>query len=532
MFHHGSKFHRIKGYALAFAIVTVVTLLLWGIREHLDKAHLGLFYLLVVACVAAASGTGPALFASILAFLMWDFFFLPPQYTLTLSDERDWILLFTFLVIGILIGQLTGRMREREQEAIEKEQDTAALYRAILSVSADTTGAALSRITKQVVESTKALGAIIFLSSKDSSDLVVSGESGDMSSTNRKEIKRVGGWAIENAKAVGLGPPPEFSAHEENPWPISVLKDQVFQGSEDSSGIYLPLYTREKAIGVLIAFPGVNQDFTLSHRRLLVAFAAIAGTFLERRRLLDEAAQAAAARETEHLKSVLFSSLSHNLKTPLASLSATLSSLRQKDLNLGAAALDEQLGFMTEDLERITENIDKLLNLAQLEAGSSPPHLEPVELDEIIGTALRHLSETDYKRIRIQLPEELPLVPADSVQLIQVVRHLVENAVIYSPMDSPIRIGAKSDNQHLEFWIDDEGPGIPEDERENVFRKFYRGEAAMKNSVRGTGLGLSICQEIVQTHHGNIKIEKSAQGGARLSVSLPIALQRVKVKLS
>jgi len=354
----------------AFAGVTVTTSLLWGIREHLDKAHIGLVYLLLIALVAVLRGTGPAFFASLLAFLAWDYFFLPPVYTLTLSDPRDWILLLTFLAIGILVGQITGRMREREVEAIEREQDTASLYRAILAISTQTQPElVLSRITEQVVHSTNALGSIIFLDSKANLDLISEGEFGDVSFARREEAKFITRWIMQNAKAVGLGPPPEFSAQEQNPWPISVSKDQILPGTGSGSEIYLPLHTREKTIGALIMDPRANQDFTLPQRRLLVAFAAMASTFLEQHRLLDNAMEAAGARETERLKSVLFSSLSHNLKTPLASLTTTLTSLRQEDVGFEPAVVKEQHELMFEDLRRLNEYIDNLLNLSQLESG-------------------------------------------------------------------------------------------------------------------------------------------------------------------
>ncbi|MBI2267691.1 MAG: DUF4118 domain-containing protein [Armatimonadetes bacterium] len=360
----------IYGYVASFLWVVAATALLLLLKAHLDKAHIGLMYLLVVASLAATRGTRPAVFAAILSFLAWNYFFLHPRFTLVLSDPEDWILLFTFLVIGVLVGHITGQMRAREAEAVAREKETTALY-------------------------------------------------------------------------------------------------------------------------------------------------------LERQRLMEEAVRLKGAEETERLKSVFFSSLSHNLKTPLASLVATISSLRQNGVSSDPEVVKECLESLKEDSDRLSEYIENLLSFAQLESGSWQPRGEWVELGEIVSVAARRFPERDYRRLHVEIPEDFPMIQVDSVQLAQVVRHLMENALRYSPSETRVVVGAHTQDGAIELFVEDEGPGIPESEKEKIFHRGYSGPRGGEQPG-GTGLGLAICREIVKGHLGAISVEDTEKGGARFRVSLPV----------
>lgn len=358
-----------KGYFSAIISLFFSTLVIWPFRHILEKAHMGLLYLLLVAIIAARFGTRPATLAAVLSFLVWNFFFIPPVFTFIIYDTRDWLLLCVFLIIGIITGQITGQLKVSQAEAIAREKETMALL-------------------------------------------------------------------------------------------------------------------------------------------------------LERQRLMEETAKIIALRETERSKSVLFSSLSHNLKTPLSSLNAILSSLCQEDIEWDRENIKKKHNLMADDINLLTENIEKLLYIAQLESGSWQPKKEWFELSELISIAVKNLPESQYKRLKLNIPEELPLMCVDSVQFSQVIRHLVENALAYSPFD--VEINASFDEKELRFYVDDHGEGIVEEEREKIFLKFYRGRVAKEKSIRGTGLGLAICHEIIQIHKGKISVEKSLCGGARFCVSLPL----------
>jgi two-component system sensor histidine kinase KdpD len=509
------KLKTLAGYLAATIGVALATELLWLLRFQLDNAHVGLVYLLLVAIAAVWGGTRPALIAALLSFLAWDFFFLPPYYTFTVRDPRDWLLLLVFLGIGVLMGQMTGRLRLREEEAVAREKDTEALYRASLAVGTETHDEeVLATLVEQIVLHTRAAGCAIMQIEPDGSLRMVA-QSGEVTWLDSDESRALLRRVVGESKAVGLPPVSSLTDEERAFWPFSVPHQNA-----ERTDVMLPLVSRERSFGVLCSKPRAQEAFRPADSRLFVAFASHAATFLERRRLREEAASASRAQEVERLKSVLLSSISHNLKTPVASLQATLSSLRQGDIAWNDEVLSESFDLMAEDVERLTEHIENLLSLAQLESGWTPQR-ERVEMRELVEAALRLLSDKDYQRVDLTaLPDETMLY-VDLVQMGQVLRHLVENALTYSPTETRVCVGAASEGRQVRFWVDDAGPGIPVEERELVFRKFYRGEASKQQGVRGTGLGLAICREIVVAHGGLIEITSSPLGGARICVSLP-----------
>ncbi|MCL5772824.1 MAG: DUF4118 domain-containing protein [Firmicutes bacterium] len=520
------KKSRLAGYLAAIVCVAFATGILFLFQSGLGKEYTGLVYLLVIAVVAAISGTRPAILAAVLSFLSWDFFFLPPYFTFLIYDQRDWILLIVFLVIGIMTGQITGKMRAREEEAVSREKEISALYRASLSINTQVNIENFYPVLmEQIMSGTGAIGCAIIRDPRNNQNSVpfeITAQAGDVCAVEQDGTRAVIKWAVENAKAVGLGPPQELFGFENIFWPISVPHEEIISDSSRRKDIFLPLCLGDHLFGVLYADPGSNSSFNEESFRLLVTFASIITTAMERQRLIEESAKAVARHESEHLKSVLFSSLSHNLKNPLVSLNTTLSSLRQGDVSWDAETIKELLALMAEDFERLTENINDLLNLAQLESGIWKPKQEWYELREIVSTGISQLPDTEYNRIRVEIPDESFLIWVDSVQMSQVVRHLVENALKYSPAESPVAIGAKADSAGIQLWIDDHGEGIPPEEREAVFTKFYKEKAYDKKAASGTGLGLSICREIIRAHKGSIRIENSPFGGARFIVTLPL----------
>lgn len=495
-------------YGMSVFSVIAATAVLWLVRPYFHKAQFGLIYLLVVASVAATSGTRPALLAAVLSFFAWNYFLIPPFYTFVVADAQDWMLLFVFLIIGVLIGHITGRMREREAEAVAREHETSLLYKAILAASTQTR---LEPLVEQAVLSTGARACAVYLVAGREGEPARSISFGDALILSQAENQRLLSRAVEEAKTSSTSP----------------IRTYACSGST----VCLPLYAAEQTFGVMMIVLDAGKTPESSDFRLMMALTGNVSMFLERQRLFEQAAQAAAQHESERLKSILFSSLSHNLKTPIASLTATLSSLQQGDVEWDTKTLQEHFNFMAGDVMRLTEYIENLLNLAQLESESWAPKKEWTELQEVISMALRRLPEIDYHRIQVQIPDDFPLIHVDSVQMSQVVRHLVENALNYSPSASTVKIGARAQNENAEFWVDDEGPGIPASEHEHVFRKFYRGQAATKNSVRGTGLGLAICHEIIQAHHGTIEIKDLPSGGARLFVRLPMTKETFRSEI-
>lgn len=500
--------------------MAAATGVLWILHTPLglDKAHVGLVYLLVVAACAAVGGTAPALVAAVGAFLAWNFFFLPPYHTLVLADPRDWFLLFAFLVIAALVGQMTGRVRAREEDALAHSRENAALYVSSMAAGRHSEPlAALPTLLEQIVRGASVRGAVVLRPANGSAEVLAA--AGEVEALPCADDVRLVAFVTHEVKAVGLDARHDGELDEDGVWPVSVPHETVLDRAPERRDVWLPLTYGTHAFGALRVAVS-DARVSMNAQRLLVAFASHVAATLERARLLEEMRSAAHNQETERLKSVLFSSLSHNLKTPLASLSATISSVLAEDVVFDRGALRESLELMAEDLSRLTDHIENLLSLAQLEAGAWQPQLEWIEINEVVSVALRLLPPPDRRRIRVDTQSASALVRADATQMAQVLRHLVENALAYSPPDSPVDLRAVEDGPRMKIIVDDRGPGIAKEEAERVFRKFYRGEHALRSSVRGTGLGLAICKEIVDAHRGSLSVEQAEGGGTRMVVTL------------
>ena len=544
----------VRGVLRAVGGVTVATAGL-SLGRHvlaLDKAHVGLVFLLVVAWAAASEGTRAALVAAVTSFLAWDFFFLPPYFTFVISDPADWILLFVFLVIALLIGSMTGRVRAREEEAVARSRETEALYASSMAVGRFAAlQDALPAVLEPIMQGTRAVGCAVVRYRVRADGTVMGGSSeraatgtgggavavgpsegveilasiGDVSALHSVQARRFAGWVTLHVKAVGLSTSPSERG-DVALWPFCVSHEHVLGTHEEPHrrDVFLPLTQGNQSYGLLfVALPTHMDSSRVAEERLMVAFANHAASCLERDRLLEETRNAARQQETERLRTVLFESLSHNLKTPLASLTATLSSLRGDDVQWNAELVGEGLEMMAEDLARLTENIDNLLSLAQLESGHWTPQREWIEVREVVSVARRQLPMRDHARIAFDGREGERFIYVDPLQMAQVIRHLLENALTYSPPASPVALSVDLEEgvpTTLVMRVDDRGPGITADEMDRVFRKFYRGDAAVRTAARGTGLGLAICRSIVEAHGGTIQVGRNDWGGASFVVRI------------
>jgi len=303
-------------------------------------------------------------------------------------------------------------------------------------------------------------------------------------------------------------------------WPISVHHANGTP-CPDNHDLFLPLQTATQLEGVLHI--GGRMDlhpYSFHEARLLVSVANLVSGFLERQRLEITASHARALHETELLKSTLISSVSHELKTPLAAVTASISSLRGEDVAWEPSEIRDELAVVEKDLLRLNDSITALLDLSRLKADAWKPRKDWFDIGEIIGTALRTLSPAERKRIILAVPQGLPALLLDYQQLARALQHLVENALAYSAAELPVRIGASTRGQEVHLWVEDTGPGILPHERERIFEQFFRGAGATL-VPSGTGLGLAITAEIVRFHGGRIWVEGVQPHGARFVIALP-----------
>jgi two-component system sensor histidine kinase KdpD len=268
-----------------------------------------------------------------------------------------------------------------------------------------------------------------------------------------------------------------------------------------------------------------ERHLTPEQRRLMEAFASLAALALERVRLAEQARQAQVFQAAERLQTALLNSISHDLRTPLVSITGALSSLQEDDGRLDAATRASLVENAHEEAERLNRLVGNLLDMTRIEAGALRVAEEPCDVQDVIGAALEQAAgRAGGREITVQTPADLPLIPMDFVLIVRVLANLIDNALKYSPPGSPIEVRARIEGPAVLISVADRGVGIPPDDLERVFDKFYR--VRQPRAVSGTGLGLSICKGMVEAHGGSIWAERREAGGTVVTFSLPLSAGR------
>ncbi|HEY5168954.1 MAG TPA: ATP-binding protein, partial [Thermoleophilia bacterium] len=284
-------------------------------------------------------------------------------------------------------------------------------------------------------------------------------------------------------------------------------------------GLYVPVRSPSGVSGVLtVQARRDGRPYSDGDARLVTSLANMVGAYLERERLQGAATAAAAAREADHLKSSLLSSVSHELKTPLAALTATVSNLLESDVHWDEESVRDELRAIVGDVARLNNSIGALLELSRLEAHAWEQRRELYGLGELVAAGIDTLPAHLRERVRVELPDEDLVVDVDFVQFARVIQALLENAMLYT--DGTVTVGARGWNDGVRLWVEDQGQGIPADEHEAVFDKFFRGRRSGQQAPSGTGLGLAIAREIVRSHGGTIGVVDVVPHGARFVITL------------
>jgi two-component system sensor histidine kinase KdpD len=420
-----------------------------------------------------------------------------------------------FVVVALITARQTGRMRQRERLAVARQCDLALLNRlSSRLVSEESTESMASFIASEVVAVLGASRCVVFLAGPRTIErLAAAGSVGGGIAEDA-----LAAWVAANAKAVGLGDVSGLSANER---PTSVGASEAIDGVT-ADGVYVPLQSAEAVEGVLCVRPPIGApDFDPDELRVLVAVANLASSFLERQRLGRKAARTVALQESDRLKSTLVSSVSHELKTPLAAVTARVTGLLEEGAAADPERVRSELAEVSMDLGRLDASIGDLLDLSRLESDAWRPRPEEYELSEILGTVMSRVPAAMQGRVHFAVPADLPAVRVDFAQWARMLHNLVENALAYAGSDATVTVSARSLGDSLVTWVEDTGPGVPDEEKPFVFEKFYRGSTS-DHMPSGTGLGLAIAREIVRSHGGRIWVEDVHPTGARFAVALPL----------
>jgi len=491
--HHTHPF----GYPAAALLVAAATLLCGLVSRFLEPTNLVMIYLLAVVVAAVRLGRRPAMLTALLGVLAFDFFFVPPHITFVVADTQYLITFAGLLVVGLVISSLVARSQERADVIRVREIQTASLYYLSRDLAAAADIATVLQAVIRNVEEALNARAAIFLPEGERLEQLAASEGLQL---NSKE-QAVADWAFRNRQLAGCGTDTLISADL----------------------IYLPLQTPASQLGVLGVQMVDELDYrSTESRRLLDAFATQAAMAIERVQFSRQAEQAQILQARENLERALLNSISHDLRTPLVTVTGVLASLRDEGVHFSETARNELLDTAAGEAERLNRFVGNLLDMTRIEAGAIRLNRELSDIQDLVGCAMAAVKQrVGNRQIQIRLPDDLPLVPLDLVLMTQVLVNLLDNSLKYSPAESSIEISSSLARDWLLLEIADRGPGVPEQDLKRVFDKFYR--IPVPEGVGGTGLGLSICKGIVEAHGGMIKAENRSGGGLVMRIRLPLA---------
>jgi two-component system sensor histidine kinase KdpD len=443
-----------------------------------------------------------------LSVLIFDYFFVPPYFTLAVSDT-EYILTFIGLFgVGLIISELTARMHNQAEVARRREEETATLYALSRDLSiAEGLDEIIQTVIENIAQTFRREVVVLLPEREDNPMLKLYTHNPNFDITTNEMAVAV--WVFQHGQSAGRGTDTLAAAE----------------------GRYIPLKTSKGVVGALGIKPkNPDDELTTDERRLLETFASQAALAIERAMFVEQVQRTQLLQTTERLQTALLNSISHDLRTPLVSITGALSSLADDGTTLDIEIRKNLLETALEEADRMNRLVSNLLNMTRLEAGALQVIKQPGDIQDAIGTALENLGEhLDSREVSIRVTENTPLIPMDFVLVVQVLVNLIDNSLKYSPADTPIEIQAHPVNDMVQVKIMDRGIGIPPSELENIFDKFYR--VQQPENIGGTGLGLSISKGIIEAHGGRILAENRRGGGTTITFSLPIGIVNKKETL-
>jgi two-component system, OmpR family, sensor histidine kinase KdpD len=534
-----------RRYLIDSIVAVVGTFLVTGIlyvfKLYPRIPNISLLYLLVILTLASVRGIYAAILASIVAFLSFDYFLVPPFYTFTIAKFDEWLALFVFLVTAIITSQLASALRQRAKQARQREHETRILYELVRSTnSEEALNKQLNIIASAVVDVFSSWGVRdcqILLPDAHGKLLVQGGairfvDQAVLSSDEEATAL----WVMTQNQTVELHDVALAPQKTPDYAPRAIVRNTANKDTVRRFVRMIPLEMSNKAHGVLCLFMEDNPRLLAKERNLgaegersksqsafFWTFVDQATSMIERARLRRESLQIEVLQRTDALRSALLSSISHDLRTPLASIKASASSLLQEDVQWSD---EERRSFalaIEREADRLNRLVANLLDMSRIEGGALKPEKEWYPIDELIHDVIGRMQPILLDRkVETHIPDDLPPVQLDYLEIEQALTNLVENAARYTPSNTPIDIDAHSEENQMVISIADRGPGIPPADMKRVFDKFYRvlGRAGVRPT--GSGLGLAVSKGLVEAHDGRIWVENREGGGAIFRFTLPI----------
>jgi two-component system sensor histidine kinase KdpD len=486
-------------YVIAFAAISAALGVGVLIRPWLGIENVDLVFLTAIVGVAVRFGLWPSLFASVVASLGYNFFFMEPRYTFTISDPTNVGAFFFFILMAVVVSNVAARVRTQAVAAMDRARTTEELYSFSRKLAG---GGTLDDVLWATAYQTALMLKVrVVLLLPENGSIAVKAGYPPEDTLGAADIAAAK-WAFENRRVAGRG-------------------SDTLPGAKR---LFLPMQTNRGTVGIM----GIDSDkqgvlLTPDQRRLLDALIDQGALAIERVHLVEDMDRTRRSIETDRLRSALLTSISHDLKTPLAAILGSAGTIRDLGANLTESQKADLIATIIDESERLNRFIANLLDMTRLESGAVALNTSPHDLREIVGSALRRAEKIlAAHRVELDLAPDLPMVDIDPVLFEQALFNILDNAAKYAPDGSAIRVVSRRDDDTIHLDVIDEGRGIAPDDVDRIFDKFYRAEKGDR-VLAGTGLGLAIARGFVEAMHGTIRAKNRADGkGAVFSITLPV----------
>jgi two-component system sensor histidine kinase KdpD len=503
----------LAGYALALGAVALVSALIGGVLGQVNLANASMLYLVAVLATAVAFGRGPAVFASVAAFLAFDWFFVQPLHQLRVSDPGEWVSLLVFLLTATVTGQLAAGQRQRAREARQRQREAIALYDVVRLLGEADVDVALPVVAERLRNELHLSAVAIDLSPP-------TGETVRFGAGEATLLRDLHGLTTGSTRVMQQGPRPSADKHAAPGRWVRIVQPRRSNGARDAMRL-VPVRVGERRIGALL-LATESGTFGASDDRLLSAAAAQIGMAVERDRLRKEAMESEILRRTDQLRGSLLNAVSHDLRTPLATIMASAGSLRQQDVTWTPEERDAFAQAIEEEADHLDHLVGNLLDISRIEGGSLKPQMSWHDLGVLVDDVLERLRPLTHRhRLQVTVSDDLPAVWLDPVEIGEVLYNLVENATRYAPPGTDIAIDARTDEGVVRVQVMDRGPGIAAAAMPHLFEPFYRAIDG-KPHPQGLGLGLAIVKGLVEAHGGRVWAENRDGSGTRFTFTLPL----------
>jgi len=535
--------HYASDSILAILAVALVTSVISILHLYPKIPTIALTYLLIVLALASTRGLYTAILASLVAFFAFDFFLVPPLYTFVVAKYEDLLALFVFLATAIITGQLASALKLRAEQADRRERETRILYELVRAVnSKEDPEAQLSTIAQAVVDVFSPWGV------RDCSILLPDAQGKLALQTNAvqsigkvklsSDEETAAAWVMKQNQTVDLHDVALNSQTSAGRAQRNVIRSTAWSRSTRRYVRIIPLKTSSEVVGVMRLLIeddprlleaekslGAERERPNPQTAFFWTFLDQAILVIERVRLRRESLQVQLLQRTDALRAALLSSVSHDLRTPLSAIKAAATSLLQEEIQWDDEERQSFILMIEREADRLNRLVGNLLDMSRIEGNALKPEKEWYPIDELIHDVLGRMQLLLQERsVQTYLPEDLPPVELDYLEIDQVLTNLIENAVRYTPIGSPIEISAQVDDEQMKISVADHGPGISPSQREHIFDKFYRVLDIQRDGTHpiGSGLGLAVSRGLVEAHGGRIWVEDREEGGAIFRFTLPL----------